>query len=137
MKCSFCPTCPPCPCPALLGLQVELGGLLGTGWLFCALHPCSAGMSLLIKLAALHESLPFCFLSRVTLHTSLCGCPFLTPSLPRASPRCRGVSWAGPGAAKPCFLMEQSTDYFGSNNAEMSFSKSLVAPLGSKGLFYC
>lgn len=31
MKCSFCPTCPPCPCPALLGLQVELGGLLGTG----------------------------------------------------------------------------------------------------------
>lgn len=70
------------------------------------------------------------------MHPCVC-CPFLTPSLQGPAHIAGGVSWAGPGAAKPRFLTEQSTGYFGSNDKEMSFSKCFVALLGNKGLFYC
>lgn len=131
MQSSFCPTCPPCPCLSLLGLQVELGGFLGTGMAL----PCPP------SLVCRHEFTDeITGITRVTAlllskqsdctHPCVC-CPFLTASLPRA-----GLHWTSPGAAKLCFLMEQSPDYFGSNDTENSFSKSFVALLGSKGLFY-
>lgn len=40
------------------------------------------------------------------------------------------------GTAKPELFMEQGADYFGSNDTEMSFSKSFIALLGNKGLLY-
>lgn len=50
------------------------------------------------------------------------------------------MSRAIPGASttgedKPELLAEHNMDYFGSNNTEMSFSKSFIALLGNKGLF--
>lgn len=82
--------CSACPCLALLGLQLELGGLLGTGMAL----PCPP--SVLCRREFTDQIMGITRVTALLLskqsdsaHIRVC-CPFLTPSLPRASPHRRG-----------------------------------------------